>query len=86
MIYYDKIGYNIGMKTYGTLLEETQMAIEKILEGAQEYEIGGRRLRRADLQWLYERERFLLKKLENYGDVAPTGANTRFKANVSFVQ
>jgi len=73
------------MKTYGALLIETQTAIEKILEGAQEYEIGGRRLRRADLQWLYERERFLLKKLEDHGDVSPINTTPRFKANVSFV-
>jgi hypothetical protein len=73
------------MKTYGALLMETQTAIEKIIEGAQEYEIGGRRLRRADLQWLYERERMLMEKLENYGDVTPVNTGSRFKANVSFV-
>ena len=75
-----------AMKTYGQLLEETQKAIETLLNGGQEYELNGRRLRRADLQWLYEREREMMRKVEAHGPNAFPGSNaTRIKAGVQFV-
>jgi len=75
----------MALKSYGTLLEETQAAIDALLSGGQEYELNGRRLRRADLQWLQEREKELIKKLEMYGDVVPGSGGRNISAAVRFV-
>ena len=76
----------MALKTYGQLLQETQDAITILLSGGQEYELNGRRLRRADLQWLYERERELMKKVESHGPNAFPGSRaTTMKAGVRFV-
>lgn len=50
-------------------LERVQSAIAAIESGAQEYSIGGRRVRKADLPVLYEREKDLLTRIdaEQYG-------------------
>lgn len=53
----------MAIKTYRQSLEETQIAIESVLSG-QEYEINGRRVRKADLEWLERREIRLLEKVE----------------------
>jgi len=75
------------LKTYGELLSEVQAAIEAV-QTSQEYQIGsmsgGRRLRRADLQYLLEREKWLILQLESYGDVIPGQSITRQKNPVGF--
>ena len=76
----------MAIKTYLQLLEETQNAITTILNGGQEYELNGRRLRRGDLQWLYNRERDLIKKIEKHGPNAfPGSSPTVFRTGVHFV-
>lgn len=76
----------MALKTYGQLLAETQEAISTLLSGGQEYELNGRRLRRADLQWLHEREKELMKKVEAHGANAFPGSRaTTMKAGVHFV-
>lgn len=44
-------------------LRSVQLAISKIEEGAQEYTIGNRRLTRADLKTLYDRETALQNQI-----------------------
>ncbi len=44
-------------------LRRVQLAIAKIEEGAQEYTIGNRRLTRADLKTLYDRETALQNQI-----------------------
>mgnify|MGYP000592364687 CR=1 FL=1 len=53
-------------------LEQINKAIGAIENGAQEYSIGSRRLRRADLSILYQERRSLMRQLieENGGNVA----------------
>lgn len=50
-------------KTIKDQLRRVQLAISRIEEGAQEYIIGNRRLTRADLKTLYQRETELQNKL-----------------------
>jgi len=52
-------------------LQQINAAISAIENGAQEYSIGGRRLRRPDLSILYKERRMLLQQLreENGGSV-----------------
>lgn len=49
------------------LLDSVQAAITAIEGGAQEYRIGSRVVRRADLRTLYQREEDLLARLQNEG-------------------
>jgi len=46
----------MAVESYETQLERVQAAIAKIESGAQEVEYEGRRVKRADLKSLYERE------------------------------
>ncbi len=46
-------------ETYAVQLERVQAAIAAIESGAQSYSIAGRSLSRADLNTLYEREKWL---------------------------
>lgn len=55
----------LAIKTYAEQLEEVQAAISAIESGAQEYRIGNRTLRRADIQFLYEREKYLREMVES---------------------
>lgn len=48
-------------ESYQTQLERVQTAIAAIEGGAQSYSIAGRSLSRADLQTLYDREKWLRK-------------------------
>ena len=50
--------------TYEEELTLVQNAIKAILEGAQAYSIAGRSVQRADLQKLYEREKYLRIMIE----------------------
>lgn len=61
-----------------TQLARVQEAIAAIESGAQEYRIGGRSLRRADLTILYQRERDLKQQLaeQQYGSRTYAGWDT----------
>lgn len=61
-----------------TQLARVQEAIAAIESGAQEYRIGGRSLRRADLVVLYQRERDLKQQLaeQQYGSRTYAGWET----------
>lgn len=53
-------------------LNQINMAISAIEQGAQEYQIGTRRIKKAELSVLYQERRRLEKELreqENYGGV-----------------
>lgn len=54
----------MAIKTYTEQLEEVQAAISAIESGAQEYQIGTRKLRRADINFLYKREEQLRAAVE----------------------
>lgn len=56
----------VVLKTYGEMLAETQTAISKVLAG-QRYEVNGRSVWRADLEWLHKRENELIDKCERFG-------------------
>ncbi len=47
-------------------LDNINLAIEKIENGAQEYRIGSRTVRRADLSVLYSERKRLEERLEQY--------------------
>lgn len=53
----------MAIKTYLESLQETQDAITSVMSG-QEYELNGRRVKKADLEWLEKREIRLLEKVE----------------------
>ena len=73
----------VVLKTWGQQLQEVQEAIEAVM-ASQRYEINGRMVQRADLQFLQKREEYLTKQYERYGDVL-VGANIqRGSAKVEF--
>lgn len=49
----------MAVKTYAQQLEEVQAAITAVETGAQGYSMAGRSLTRANLQTLYDREKYL---------------------------
>jgi len=49
----------MAILTYTEQLEEVQSAITAVLTNAQEAVYNGQRVRKADLQWLHEREMWL---------------------------
>lgn len=73
----------ITLKTWGQQLQDVQNAIEAVL-ASQRYEINGRMVQRADLEWLQKREIYLTEKYEAYGDVIAGAKVTRGNAQVSF--
>lgn len=74
----------VQLKTWGQQLAEVQDAISAVMDGAQRYEINGRAVQRADLQWLQARAKYLDEKLAKEGDVIAGQAVTRGSALVSF--
>ena len=50
--------------TYAERLESVQAAIAAIEGGAEDYTIGNRRVKRADLETLYKQEKYLLGMVE----------------------
>ena len=72
-----------ALKTWGTQLGEVQEAIDAV-QTNQRYEINGRSVQRADLEWLHKREIFLTNKLATEGNVIAGSAITRGSAQVSF--
>lgn len=74
----------VTLLTYGEQLLEVQSAISAVMN-SQEYELGGRRLRKADLQFLQKREEAVQANLDRFGDVLPnTTARTGMGYGVSF--
>jgi len=74
------------MKTYGQQLEELQIAIEAVQTNQYYKTTDGREFRRADLESMWKREKWLLDKLTTYGDVTPIShAGTKGGFSVSFV-
>ena len=56
----------MALKTYGEQLEQVSNAIEAVMT-SQRYEINGRMVQRADLEWLHKREDALIDKVSRYG-------------------
>lgn len=73
----------VTLKTWGQQLQEVQEAISAV-QVNQRYEINGRAVQRADLEWLHKREIYLTNKLELEGDVIAGSTVTRGSAQVSF--
>lgn len=73
----------IVLKTWGEQLAETQKAITMV-QTNQRYEINGRMVQKADLEWLHKREKELIARLESQGDVIAGSTITRGSAQVSF--
>jgi len=73
----------IVLKTWGQQLLEVQNAIEAVLT-SQRYEINGRMVQRADLQFLQKREEYLTTQYERYGDVVAGTNIQRGSAQVQF--
>ncbi len=72
------------LKTFGEQLEEVQTAITKVLAG-QRYEINGRSVWRADLEWLYRLQNDLIDRIEQNGpDAIPGKRVTGRSYRVSF--
>jgi hypothetical protein len=72
------------LKTWGEQLQEIQEAISSVLL-SQRYEINGRMMQRADLEWLQKREEYLINKLESEGNIIPAQKNaSRGIAEVQF--
>jgi len=74
----------VVLQTWGEQLSDVTSAINAVLS-SQRYEINGRAVQRADLQWLNKRYEYLVSKVEAYGADAITGqATTRANVRVSF--
>ena len=73
----------VELKTYGQQLAEIQEAIAAV-NTAQRYELNGRQVQRADLEFLHRRERWLVEQLEAYGDIIPGSSVSRGAFKVSF--
>lgn len=75
----------MALQSYGEQLTEVQLAIKKVLAG-QRYEINGRVVWRADLEFLHKREKELIAAVEIHGADTITGtAVSRGAVRVSFV-
>ena len=73
----------VTLRTWGQQLQQVQEAISAVTV-SQRYEINGRMMQKADLEWLHKREIFLADKLSTEGDVIAGSAITRGSAQVSF--
>ena len=73
----------LKLKTWGEQLEEVQNAISAV-QMNQRYEINGRSVQRADLEWLHKRELHLTAQFNLYGDVIAGNTITRGSAKVVF--
>jgi len=75
---------SISLQTWGEQLEDVTKAINSVLS-SQRYEINGRMVQRADLQWLNRRYEYLVDKIEKYGaDTIISKIKTQSSAKVSF--
>jgi len=73
----------VVLKTWGEQLQNVQKAIEAVLT-SQRYEINGRMVQRADLEWLQKREIYLTQQYEKFGDVTVGTGIVRGSAQISF--
>ena len=73
----------VNLQTWGEQLQEVRNAISAVY-ASQRYEINGRMVQRADLQWLHQHEKFLTEKLEQQGDVIVGSNVSRGAFGVSF--
>lgn len=75
---------SVVLLTYSEQLAEVQVAITAVLS-SQKYELGGRSLTRADLEYLTAREKHIQSNLDKFGDVLPNRtARTGRSFGVSF--
>ncbi len=65
----------MALQSWGEQLEDTINAINAV-QSSQRYELNGRSLQRADLQWLNQRYKMLVEKVEKYGKDAIVGRTT----------
>jgi len=72
-----------ALKTWGEKLLDVQNAIEAV-DASQRYEINGRSVQKADLEWLHKRELYLTEQFEKFGDVVIGVGVVRGSAQVSF--
>jgi hypothetical protein len=70
------------IKTYAEQLEEVQTAISKLMGGAQEYRIGERMFRAAELEWLHKREEYLMTKYQQEQARSLNGGGIRTRYGV----
>ena len=73
----------VTLKTYGEQLAEVQEAIHAVMT-AQRYEINGRQVQRADLEFLQQREKWLTEQLEVNGDIVAGNVKTHGACALSF--
>ena len=73
----------VTLKTWGEQLVEVQTAISAALL-SQSYDINGRSVTKADLEWLHKREDYLSQKLATEGDIVAGKTITRGSAIVEF--
>lgn len=73
----------ITLKSYGTQLQEVQEAISAV-QTNQRYEINGRSVQRADLEWLHKRDMYLTDMLCKHGDVVAGSTVNRGACEVQF--
>ena len=73
----------VVLRTWGEQLGEVQTAISSVLMN-QRYELNGRSIQRADLEWLHKREEYLTDKLASNGDVVAGSTVSRGAYQVSF--
>ena len=74
----------VELKTWGEQLVEVQTAISAVMSGSQRYEINGRMVQRADLEWLQKRQVYLTDQFTKYGNVVVSQSTTRGAMQVSF--
>jgi len=73
----------VVLKTWGEQLQDVQEAISTV-QNNQRYEINGRMVQRADLEWLHKRELYVTRRYENEGNVIAGQTTTHGSAQVSF--
>lgn len=73
----------LTLKSWRTQLVEVQEAVSAV-QTNQRYEINGRSVQRADLEWLHKREIYLTEQFNLYGDVVAGSTVTRGSAQVQF--
>ena len=73
----------IQLQTYGEQLADVQQAIRAVLT-SQRYEINGRAVQRADLEWLQKREAYLTEQYRRFGDVKISKSTSTGAMRVNF--
>lgn len=73
----------IQLQTYGEQLADVQQAIRAVLT-SQRYEINGRMVQRADLEWLQKREIYLTEQYQRFGDTKISKSTNTGAMRVNF--